>query len=88
MARTYESIRGITIGTTAELATHTAVMADDQAAYNTDTGELFLGSGTIASKAVAEKATVVAADKIAIIDSVDGRKKYALASALKTFTTT
>lgn len=85
MALTYKELRGLTIGTTAELATHTAEMAADQAAYNTETGELFLGPGTIASKAPDTKATVVGTDLVDIYDSEDdGKKKKATLATVKT----
>ena len=54
--------------------------------YNTDTKQLVLGPGTIASKATAAKASVVDADKVFIIDSADGKLKTVLASVLKTYT--
>lgn len=86
MARIYKELRGITIGTTAELAAHTAIMGDDQAAYNTETGQLMMGPGTIASKATGVKGTLVAGDYITIRDSEDGGKtKLVLASVAKTY---
>lgn len=86
MALRYINLRGITIGTTSELAGHTDAMLDDQAAYNSETGELVFGPGTIASKSAGTKTTPVDADVIVIRDSADGMKpKRVTLAALKTY---
>ncbi len=86
MALRYHEVRGITVGTAAELAAHTAPLLEDQAAFNTTTGELVFGPGTIASKVAGTKASPVDADVILIRDSADGmRLKRVTLAALKTY---
>ena len=69
MALRYHALRGLTVGTTAELATHTKPLLEDQAAYNSQTGQLVVGPGLIADLMPAAKTTPVLADTIIIGDS-------------------